>query len=313
MAVLVTGATGFIGQKLIPQLIPQLGNCLVTSRNPEAAARKFAGLPVEVIAWDPTREPLALAPDTPVDTVINLMGESIADGRWNAAKKQRILDSRVQGTHNLLAGLSQLDQSPSTLVSTSAIGYYGNRGDDLLTEDATAGNGFLADVCQQWEAAAMQGTELGMRIAIIRVGIVMGNGGGALEGLLPVFRKGMGGRLGNGKQWISWIHIEDLVRLYTWASQNETIRGPVNATAPHAVTNAELTAALAQAVNRPACLPVPRMALRLALGEFADSLFDSIRALPKKATDHDFQFQFQEIASCLENLLHDPSSAAGTA
>ena len=159
----------------------------------------------------------------------------------------------------------------------------------------------------------MQGTELGMRIAIIRVGIVMGNGGGALEGLLPVFRKGMGGRLGNGKQWISWIHVEDLVRLFTWASQNETIRGPVNATAPHAVTNAELTAALAQAVNRPACLPVPRMALRLALGEFADSLFDSIRALPKKATDHDFQFQFQEIASCLENLLHDPSSAAGTA
>jgi len=213
----------------------------------------------------------------------------------------------------LLAGLAGLDRPPTTLVSTSAIGYYGDRGDERLTEEAGPGSGFLADVCQQWEQAAQKGSELGMRVAIVRVGIVMGIGGGALEGLLPAFRKGLGGRLGNGKQWISWVHVADLVRLFARVSQDSTIEGPVNATAPQAVTNAELTAALARAVNRPACLPIPRMALRLAIGEFADSLFESTRAVPQKATEHGFTFNFQELAACLADLLPGRSSTVDSA
>lgn len=299
MAVLVTGGSGFIGQKLIPLL----GDCLVTSRNPQGAAKKFQGLPVEIVPWDPGKQPLELPTDTKIDSVINLMGESIAAGRWNPAKKKRILDSRVQGTNALLQGLAGLDTPPASLVSTSAIGFYGDRGDDRLSEDAVAGHGFLADVCQQWERAAQQGTELGMRVATVRVGIVMGNGGGALGGLLPAFRKGIGGKLGNGKQWISWVHIEDLVRLFCWATGNPSVVGPVNATAPNPVTNAEFTASLAKAVGMPACLPIPRIALRLAIGEFADSLYESLRVIPEKATQNGFEFNFKELDACLADLL----------
>ena len=299
MSVLVTGGTGFIGK----QLIPLLGDCLVTSRHPEAAAKTFAGQSVTIIPWNPKTQPLDLPSDVKIDTVFNLMGESIADGRWNTARKRRILDSRVQGTLALLEGLGKLDTPPTQLISSSAIGYYGDRGDNTLTEDDPPGKGFLADVCQQWERAAQGGTSLGMRVAIVRIGIVMGLGGGALESLLPAFRKGVGGKLGNGKQWISWIHIRDLVRLFVWAAETSTVQGPVNGTAPNPSTNAQLTTALAQSLKRPACLPIPRMALRLAIGEFADSLYESQRVIPEKAMQNGFDFEFQNLESCLGDLL----------
>ena len=299
MAILVTGGTGFIGKKLIPLL----GNCLITSRHPNSAAAKFEGLPVDILEWDPTKQPLKLAPDTPIEGVINLMGESIADGRWDSAKKKRILDSRVNGTRELINSLKVLNQPPKFFISTSAIGYYGDCGDKVLTEEESPGKGFLSDVCVQWEKATQEAAQMGMRVAIIRVGIVLGHGGGALDGMLPIFKKGLGGRLGNGKQWISWIHIQDLIQMFQWATVTDTAQGPFNGTAPEPVTNATLTSELASALGMPAVLPVPRFAVRLKFGEFADSLFESQRVSSQKALDHGFQFKFRELPACLSDLL----------
>ncbi len=298
--VMITGATGLVGK----QLVPHFDRVLITTRNRQSALRQFEGQAVEVIEWDPQAGPVPLNHHQPIDAVVNLMGEPIASGRWNREKKRRIVDSRVRGTENLVQSIAALEKKPTVVVSASAIGYYGDRGDQPLTEDDPPGTGFLPETCVAWERAAEGFAVAGSRLVQTRIGIVMSTEGGALAEMLPVFRTGVAGRLGNGQQYVSWIHIQDLVSLFRWAMENALAEGIYNAVAPEPVTNKELTSLLAKAVNRPAAIPVPRFALRLSLGEFADTLFESQRVIPRAAVRDGFSFQFPELGACLQDLLN---------
>ncbi len=298
MRALVTGATGFIGGALLPLIEKPV----VLSRDANRARHALNQYDATVFAWDP----MAGAPPQEafdgVDAVFHLAGESVASGRWSKKRKQAIRDSREIGTRNLVAGLRQLANRPPVLVSSSAVGYYGSRGDEILDEVAGPGDDFLADVCVAWEREAMRGTELGMRVVCLRTGVVLGRGG-ALRKMLTPFKLGLGGRLGNGRQWMPWIHVADLAALFIFAAQQSLVSGPMNGAAPQPVTNAEFTKALAATLHRPALLPTPYFALRLALGEFAKVLFDSQRAVPNVAQDNGFQFRHPEIQGALADIL----------
>ena len=241
-------------------------------------------------------EPLASA-----DAVVHLAGEPVAQ-RWSAAAKKRIHDSRVEGTRRLVNALATQSQRPHVLVCASAVGFYGSRGDQILTEASTPGSDFLARVTLEWEAAAQSAEELGVRVVCLRFGMILGPGG-ALAKLLPVFRFGLGGRLGSGHQWMAWIHLEDAVKLILFALDFAAIRGAVNATAPHPVTNDEFTSRLATALHRPAFLPVPAFALKLALGEMSGMLLASQRVLPSVAKSAGFPFQYPDLNAAFDNLL----------
>ena len=301
MATLITGGTGFVGR----ELCKRLGQVTITSRNRAAALSKFSrsqdGL--DVIQWDASAEPIALPRDVHFKSVINMMGEPIAEGRWNSKKKKRIRASRIEGTHRLVEGIIESGKFPQVFVSASAIGIYGDAGEDVVEETNAHGAGFLTDVCVQWEQEAMRLQEHGVRVVCLRIGIVLGSQGGALEKMIPLFRLGLGGNLGNGNQWVAWIHIDDLVSLIEWSIENKSVSGPVNATAPNPVRNKELTKVLAAALKRPAFLPAPKFALRMALGEFAESLFFSQRVVPGVALNHGFQFQFSDIESAIKDLV----------
>ena len=303
MTTLLTGGTGFVGKNLIRRL----RGVTVVSRNPKAAKQRLhdAGLSDNlegVIRWDNGLNPEDFEKVSPVDSVVNLMGESIAEGRWTAAKKAKIRSSRVDGTKSLVNSLIQSGNLPRVFISASAIGFYGDTGERIIEEDAPAGRGFLPDVCREWESATAPLEELGVRIIHLRIGIVLGPNGGAIKKLVPLFRTGLGGPLGNGKQWMAWIHVLDLVSMIQWLIE-QPVSGAVNATAPNPVRNLEFTKALGQAVSRPAFLPAPQFAVKLALGEFADSLFDSSRIVPGVALSHGFQFQFADIQSALKNAI----------
>jgi uncharacterized protein (TIGR01777 family) len=231
------------------------------------------------------------------------MGESIAEGRWTKEKKQRIRDSRVAGTRNLVDAFIVADQLPKVFVSASAIGFYGDSGEAIADESHAPGQGFLTDVCTQWEAEAMRLQDYGVRVVCLRIGIVLGDGGGAMEKMVPLFRWGLGGKLGDGQQWMAWIHVDDLVSLIFWALENDSVSGPVNATAPNPVRNREFTKVLARAVSRPAFLPVPKLAVRMLAGEFANSLFFSQRVVPAAALAKGFQFQFSDLKHAIEDIL----------
>lgn len=272
--VAITGASGLIGTRLLDRL-PAFGH---TAR----AIPRGAAVPE-------------------CDAIVHLAGDPVAQ-RWTDAAKNRIYDSRVEGTRQLVTGLSQLSHLPSVLVCASAVGIYGSRGDEILTENSPAGSGFLPRVAMDWEASARTAEPLGIRVISLRLGVVLGRGG-ALAKLLPPFRLGAGGRLGSGRQWMSWIHIDDVVSLILSAMENASLRGPVNATAPEPVTNADFTRILGSAVHRPAIFPVPALALRLALGEMSQVLLDSQRVLPAAAQAAGFTFQFPQLRSALENLL----------
>jgi uncharacterized protein (TIGR01777 family) len=226
---------------------------------------------------------------------------SPAAGR--APKKQLIRDSRVLGTKNLVNALAQLSSRPKVLISASAIGYYGDRGEETLTEDAAPGSDFLAQVCRDWENEALKAESLGMRVVRLRIGLVLGRGGGTLQALLPLFRVGLGGPLGSGRQWWSWIHRDDLCRLIVQILANESISGPVNATAPQPVRQKEFAQVLGRVLRRPAFLPTPAFALKIALGEFADGILASQRALPRRAQEMGYRFQFEELEGALREIL----------
>ena len=302
MYTLVTGGTGFVGR----QLLPHLQHPLVVSRSaapsPDSSSLPAGDGPPRIQWGDPQRERLSIPAQFPIDSIVHLLGEPIDAHRWTTQQKAKIRDSRVRSTENLVRTIEHLNPRPTTLVSASAMGYYGDRGDELLSESAPPGHGFLAETCVAWESAALAAEELGLRVVRLRISIVLGNGG-ALAKMLPVFRIGAGGNLGNGQQWMSWIHVGDLARLIAFCLQTATVFGPVNAASPHSVRNIEFTQALARAVHRPACLTVPRFALRLRFGEFADTLFDSVRLEPTVASQAGFQFQFPELDAALADVL----------
>jgi uncharacterized protein (TIGR01777 family) len=302
MRILITGATGFIGSHLVRRLLAEGHAVAALTRNVEDARRVLpAGC--ECRTWKPAASPKAAVLQG-ADAVVHLAGAGIADRRWTAARKQAIRESRVAGTRALVRALAALPAAacPATLIAASAIGYYGDRGDEQLDEAAAAGTNFLAEVCEGWEREAVAADELGVRVAIIRIGVVLGKEGGALQKMLLPFRLGLGGRLGSGRQWMSWIHVDDLVGLFAYAIEHTEVRGVLNGVAPAPVTNAEFTTALSRVLHRPGILPVPGLALRLALGEMSAMLLASQRVLPRAAQRFGFTFRYPEIGPALTDL-----------
>lgn len=299
MTYLLTGATGFVGRRLAALLLAggHGVSYLGRKRSPGFDSRAAFFL------WEDaqnTLPPLETVPRT--DAVVHLAGEPVAQ-RWTAEAKQRIRLSRVAGTRNLVAAMGRLKHKPKVLVSASAVGYYGNRGDEVIMEASGPGSGFLADVCVEWEREADVAAVFGVRVVHVRIGIVLGPGGGALGKMLKPFQFGLGGTLGDGRQWMPWIHRDDLARMFQFAAENETVSGVWNGVAPEPVTNGVFTKALARVLARPALLPAPRFAVRLALGEMADVLFDSIRAVPAAAEKAGFSFEYRDLDVALRAVL----------
>ena len=296
MNILVTGATGLIGTALI-SLLTQNKNRVIR------LVRKTQLAPGE-IGWDPYAQTLDIEPLEGLDAVVHLAGENIADGRWTAGKKLRIRESRIQGTRFLAQSLASLFDPPKVLVSVSAIGYYGDRGEELLDEESDPGKGFLADVCREWEAATAPAVMRGIRVVHPRLGIVLSTAGGALARMLPPFRLGIGGRIGSGRQYMSWITIEDLVGVLDYAIHNGSLHGPVNAVSPNPLTNQDFSIMLGRVLSKPSFLALPAFAARIAFGEMADALLlASARVLPTRLKESGYIFQFPEVEGALRHVL----------
>ena len=292
MNILISGASGLIGSAMKTALHARGDRVLSLTRR---AARSDSE-----ITWDPAANVLDPSRLVDIDGVIHLAGENIAAGRWTAAQKARIRDSRVQGTALLAQTLAQLPAPPSAFISASAIGYYGNRGDELLTEDSPPGEGFLPEVSVTWERAARPVAEAGIRTVHPRIGIVLSRNGGALAKMRLPFKLGLGGTIGSGDQYMSWIALDDLVALFLFALDDESIGGAVNAVSPTPVTNREFTKTLARVLSRPAIFPVPAFAAKLALGEMADALLlASTRVISTRLENTSFSFAHSDLESAL--------------
>lgn len=308
MRVVISGGTGLVGRELVKSLLADGHKPVVLTRNKEAA-RALLPFGCEAVDWDPEGGEggtPAASVFAGAAAVVHLAGTGVADKRWSEARRASILHSRVQGGEAIARAIAALapDERPQVIVGGSAVGYYGDRADEALTEDSDRGAGFLADVCDVWETS-LAGT--GSRLVSLRIGVVLARHGGALSRMLPPFRLGLGGRLGSGRQWMSWIHVEDLVRLIRFAIDEPKLSGPVNATSPEPVTNTEFTATLAKALGRPAFFPVPAIALRVVLGELASMLLGGQRVSPTRARDAGFEWQFGELAAALEDTCTDPT------
>jgi len=297
MRVLITGATGFIGQ----ELVKRLERPIVLSRSPESARAKLGD--VTAFGWNADQDPPPPEAFEGVDAIVHLAGEPVAEGRWNPEKKRRIRDSRRLGTRNLVRGIESLAVRPRVLVSASAVGWYGARGDEVLTEQSAPGDDFLADVCREWEAESHRARDLGLRAVNPRIGIVLGKGGGAMEKMLTPFKLGVGGRLSHGNQWMPWVHVDDVVGLILFALAQEKLDSPVNATAPEPVTNREFTRTLGHVLHRPTILPAPAFALRLAVGEFAEILLASQKVIPRAALDAGYTFKYPQLEAALRDSV----------
>lgn len=303
--VTVTGATGLIGTRLIAALQRGGAHVSVLSRDSARAQKQLgaAGLqPVEAFDWDLMSEPAPARALEGRDAVVHLAGENIAQ-RWSAEGKRAIRESRIKGTRNLLAGLERADARPATLVSSSGAGYYGARGEEPLDEDAPPGEDFLAKICVDWEQEACKASALGMRVVLVRTGVVLDKDGGALEKMLPPFRLGVGGPVAGGRQYISWIHLDDLVGVMLSAIADERWNGPVNATAPEPVSNRDFSRALGRALKRPALLPVPGAALALLYGEMAEIVTKGARVVPAKALVLGYEFAHANLGEALASAL----------
>lgn len=301
MKTIIAGGTGFLGRPLARRLAADGHEVVIFTRG--AARNGSAG--ARLVTWTPTGETGPWA--TEIDgaaAVVNLAGESIAARRWSAAHKQRILDSRIQATRSLVHAIRDAATPPPVFVSGSAVGYYGPRGDEVVTEDTPAGHDFLADVCTKWEAEAAGAATNRTRLVPIRTGLVLERDGGALPQMLPPFKFGVGGPVGSGRQYWPWIHRADWIELVRWAIDSSSVTGPLNATAPTPRTSSEFARALGRALHRPAFMPAPAFALRLMLGEMADALLLSgQRAVPAKAERMGFSFRYSRVEDALAAIF----------
>ncbi|MCW5199395.1 TIGR01777 family oxidoreductase [Desulfobulbus sp. F1] len=294
MNILISGASGLVGRALMQSLSNQSHQVLALRRDTTHTAP----------FWDIDRQIIELGPSKQVDAVINLSGENIADSRWTVARKERIRQSRVDGTRLLAQFFAQTDYKPKVIISASAVGIYGDRGDEELTEASSIGTGFLAHVAQEWEAAAQPARAAGIRVVNLRFGIVLSTEGGALAKMLPLFKLGLGGVMGSGKQWMSWISRDELPHIITHILQHEELDGPVNAVSPCPATNREFTKALSKVLCRPALLPAPRFLLELLLGEMGrELLFASTKVTPSRLLASGYVFREPDLATTLNHLL----------
>jgi uncharacterized protein (TIGR01777 family) len=305
MRVTLTGATGLIGPALLASLGERGAQVTILTRDPERARAKLGE--VEAVRWDPMSEPAPAAALAGRDAVVHLAGAPVAQ-RWSKKVKQAIRASRVIGTRNLVEGIASVEQTdagqrPRTLVSSSAIGYYGAHGDEPLDEDAPPGSDFLAQVCVEWEEAASAAGELGLRVVQVRTGVVLDSNGGALSKMLPPFRLGVGGPVAGGRQYVSWVHAQDLVGMMIAALDDERWTGPINATAPEPVTNRDFSKALGAVLGRPALLPVPGAALRMLYGDMAEIVTSGARVMPAKPLVLGYQFGHPRLDEALRSAL----------
>jgi hypothetical protein len=300
MKVLVFGGTGFIGKNLYTELLSAGHEVCIVSRRPEKAIPQGRG--AAIVKWNSSACPLPAELLDNVDLIINLAGESIASRRWTQAVKEKILNSRVQTTRAIVNAISRKQVAPKALINASAIGFYGPRGDEELTESARAGQDFLAKVCRAWEEEAFKAQASGVRVIALRFGIVLGDKG-VLARMKTSFRFYSGGHLGAGTQWMSWIHIKDLSRLILFAAENKNIHGPVNVTAPEPVRMKEFCRVLGQVMGKPSWFPVPSFLLKVVLGEMSDMLLNSQRVLPEKILKEGFVFKFTDIENALRDII----------
>ncbi|MEZ4273629.1 MAG: TIGR01777 family oxidoreductase [Myxococcota bacterium] len=302
MRILVTGATGFVGRSLVSRLLGEGHQVIAAVRTPSQARNKLGADP-EVICITDDRQ-LSDAVER-ADAVVNLAGEGIFSGRWSAERKKALVDSRIGVTRRLVETIGAAKERPSVMISASAVGAYGDSGDGPRTEASDLADDFLARLCRSWEEESQGVCEFGTRLVNLRIGVVMGQGGGALQRMLPPFRLGVGGRLGHGRQWFSWIHLDDLTGLISQAISSPDWSGTFNATAPNPVTNTELTRSLGEAVGRKTPFPVPGVALRLILGEAANALLGGQKVIPQRALQQGFVFKFPTLSGALSAILSD--------
>jgi len=299
MRILVTGASGFIGGRIVQALAKQRHEVLRLSRAAADAADP------RLIHWDPGQGVLDAGALEGLDAVIHLAGENLSGKRWSPAFKEQILASRVRGTQVLLEALAKVSAKPKVFLAAAAVGYYGDRGAEELNENSAGGSDFLAQVCQAWEAETAKASGLGCRVVQLRIGMVLGKEGGALAKMLLPFKLGVGGKVGSGKQYYSWISIDDLVQAFLFALEREDLQGVVNAVAPNPVTNAQFTSSLARAVSRPALFPMPAFAARLAFGEMADAiLLGGQKVAPSRLKAAGFQWQHPFIGEALNKIVN---------
>ena len=297
MRILISGSTGMLGSPLVQRLRAEGHTVTRLVRSPAQASG-------DSVVWSPDEGDLDAVSIEGHDAVIHLAGANIAGARWTAAVKTCILDSRIKGTGLLARAMAELTRPPNVFICASATGFYGDRGDEVLTEDSPPGDGFLAEVCRAWEAECQPAAAAGCRVVQTRTGVVLDRHGGALAKLLLPFKLGLGGRLGTGRQYMSWISLEDQISAFVHVLTHEDIHGPVNFVAPTPVTNAEFTQVLGKVLSRPTIIPVPSFALRLAAGEMADALLlASTRAVPQQLMDSGFSFRHRTIGEALAEIL----------
>jgi uncharacterized protein (TIGR01777 family) len=300
MKVLITGSSGLIGSALVPFLTSE-GNSVTRLLRSPASSKSSGG---SEIIWNPGGPSAASPKLEGFDAVVHLAGENIAEGRWTEAKKARIRESRTKPTRALSEALAKLSNPPRTLVSASAVGFYGHRGDEILREGSAPGSGYLPEVCLGWEGATASAVQKGIRVVHLRFGVVLATTGGALAKMLPPFRMGVGGKVGDGKQYMSWIALDDVMGAIHHVLITDRLIGPVNAVAPNPVTNSEFTKTLGRVLSRPTLFPVPAAAARIAFGEMADALLlASPRVIPARLVETGYQFRYPELEGALRHLL----------